>query len=112
MIRKKLIAGNWKMNKGSGDAVTLVKDIIAEVGRGTDVDIVVCPPFTVLDAVGQALEGSVVKLGAQNMHPEPSGAYTPIVLRYFDDARATSYQSQILWYHAGAAPEVLFQIRG
>jgi triosephosphate isomerase (TIM) len=76
MIRKKLIAGNWKMNKGSADAVPLVKDIIADVGRGSEVDVVVCPPFTALEAVGQALEGSVVKLGAQNMHPEPSGAYT------------------------------------
>ncbi len=76
MIRKKLIAGNWKMNKGSSDAVALVKDIIAEVGRETDADIVVCPPFTALESVGQALEGSAIKLGAQNMHPEPSGAYT------------------------------------
>jgi triosephosphate isomerase (TIM) len=76
MIRKKLIAGNWKMNKGSADAVTLAKDIITEIGRGTEVDVVVCPPFTALEAVGQALEGSIIKLGAQNMHPEPSGAYT------------------------------------
>ncbi len=76
MIRNKLIAGNWKMNKGSSDAVALVKDIIAEVGRETDADIVVCPPFTALESVGQALEGSAIKLGAQNMHPEPSGAYT------------------------------------
>ena len=53
-----------------------MKDIIAEVGRETDADIVVCPPFTALESVGQALEGSAIKLGAQNMHPEPSGAYT------------------------------------
>ena len=76
MIRKKLIAGNWKMNKGSADAAALAKDIINEVGRGTDVDIVVCPPFTALESVGRALDGSIIKLGAQNMHPEPSGAYT------------------------------------
>ena len=76
MIRKKLIAGNWKMNKTSADAVTLVQEIVAEVGRQTDVDIVVCPPFTALESVGKKLEGSTVKLGAQNMHPEVSGAYT------------------------------------
>jgi triosephosphate isomerase len=76
MIRKKLIAGNWKMNKTSADAVTLVQEIVAEVGRQTDVDIVVCPPFTALEGVGKILDGSTVKLGAQNMHPEASGAYT------------------------------------
>jgi len=74
--RKKLIAGNWKMNKTSADAVALVTDIVAAVGRQADVDVVVCPPFTSLEAVGKALEGSTVRLGAQNMHPEASGAFT------------------------------------
>ncbi len=76
MIRKKLIAGNWKMNKTSADAVSLVEEIVSAVGRNTDVDVVVCPPFTALENVFKALDGSTVKLGAQNMHPEPSGAYT------------------------------------
>jgi triosephosphate isomerase len=76
LIRKKLIAGNWKMNKTSADAVALVKEIVAAVGKEHDVEIVVCPPFTSLESVAHVLEGSGVKLGAQNMHPEPSGAYT------------------------------------
>jgi triosephosphate isomerase len=76
MIRKKLIAGNWKMNKTSADASMLVQEIVAEVGRSNDVDVVVCPPFTSLESVGKALDGSSVKLGAQNMHNEASGAYT------------------------------------
>ncbi len=76
LIRKKLIAGNWKMNKTSADAVALVKEIVAAVGKEIDVEIVVCPPFTSLESVAHVLEGSGVKLGAQNMHPEPSGAYT------------------------------------
>lgn len=76
MNRKKLIAGNWKMNKTSADAATLVREIVAEVGRVTDVDILVCPPFTALESAGKLLEGSNVKLGAQNMHHEASGAYT------------------------------------
>jgi triosephosphate isomerase len=75
-LRKKLIAGNWKMNKTSADAVALVKDIVAEVGKGHDVEVVVCPPFTALESVARVLEGSAVKLGAQNMHPEPAGPYT------------------------------------
>jgi len=76
MIRKKLIAGNWKMNKTSTDAQTLAKEIVAEVGKVIDVEIVVCPPFTALETVGKVVDGSSVKLGAQNMHPEASGAYT------------------------------------
>ena len=74
--RRKLIAGNWKMNKTSADAVALVTDIVAAVGRQADVDVVVCPPFTSLESVAKALEGSTVNLGAQNMHHEASGAFT------------------------------------
>lgn len=74
--RKKLIAGNWKMNKTGADAVALVRDIIAALGKQTDVEVVVCPPFTALESAGKALEGSSVKLGAQNMHQEASGAFT------------------------------------
>ncbi|SDR66879.1 triose-phosphate isomerase [Opitutus sp. GAS368] len=76
MFRKKVIAGNWKMNKTATEAVALAKDIIGEVGRETSVDIVLCPPFTALAAVAHVLEGQAVKLGGQNMHPEKSGAYT------------------------------------
>jgi triosephosphate isomerase len=74
--RKKLIAGNWKMNKTSADGVSLVNDIVAAVGKQTDVEVVVCPPFTAVESAGKALEGSEVKLGAQNMHFEASGAFT------------------------------------
>jgi len=74
--RKKLIAGNWKMNKTSADGVALVNDIVAAVGKQADVEVVVCPPFTAVESVGKALEGSEVKLGAQNMHFEASGAFT------------------------------------
>ncbi len=76
MIRRKLIAGNWKMNKTAGDGVALTKDIVAEIGRIGSVDVVVCPPFTALESVAKALEGQSVKLGAQNMSPEKSGAFT------------------------------------
>ncbi|HVU32910.1 MAG TPA: triose-phosphate isomerase [Opitutaceae bacterium] len=75
-VRKKLIAGNWKMNKTSADGVALVRDIVTAVGKQADVDVVVCPPFTALESVGKALDGSNVKLGSQNMHHEASGAFT------------------------------------
>ncbi len=74
--RKKLIAGNWKMNKTSSDALTLVADIVATCGRQNDVEVVLCPPFTSIEAVAKAIDGSSLKLGAQNMHHEASGAFT------------------------------------
>jgi len=76
MIRRKLIAGNWKMNKTAGDGAVLAQDLVAAVGKEPSVDVVLCPPFTALESVGRALEGQAVKLGAQNMHPEKNGAFT------------------------------------
>src|SRR4051812_41054289 len=75
-FRKKLIAGNWKMNKTPADGVALIAEIAAAVSKVTDVEIVVCPPFTGLESAAKALEGSALKLGAQNMHHEASGAFT------------------------------------
>ncbi|MDP3071110.1 MAG: triose-phosphate isomerase [Opitutaceae bacterium] len=74
--RKKLIAGNWKMNKTPADGVALVRELVATVGKQSEVEVVVCPPFTGIESAGRALEGSTLKLGAQNMHFEASGAFT------------------------------------
>jgi triosephosphate isomerase len=76
MTRKKLLAGNWKMNKTSADAVSLARELVAAVGTQPDVEIVICPPFTALEVVAKAIDGSLIKLGAQNMHFEASGAFT------------------------------------
>jgi len=76
MIRRKLIAGNWKMNKTASEGVALTKEIALETSRISSVDVVLCPPFTALESVGHALEGQGAKLGAQNMHPEKNGAFT------------------------------------
>lgn len=76
IIRKKLIAGNWKMNKTPADGVALVTELVTALGKQTDVDVVVCPPFTGLESAAKALDGSTIKLGAQNMHFEASGAFT------------------------------------
>jgi triosephosphate isomerase len=76
MIRKKLMAGNWKMNKTSADAVALAKELVASVGNQSDVDVVICPPFTAIEGVAGAVDGSLIKVGAQNMHFEASGAFT------------------------------------
>jgi triosephosphate isomerase len=76
MRRKPIIAGNWKMNKTPEEAVALIKALIPLVANNDSVDIVVCPPFVDLMAAKEALSGSNIALGAQNMHFEESGAYT------------------------------------
>ncbi len=73
--RKPLIAGNWKMNLNIKESVELVSAIAAGM-TGSEVDVLVAPPFTALTAVRQAIQGSSIFLGAQNMCNELSGAYT------------------------------------
>jgi len=75
-MRKKIIAGNWKMNKTVAEALTLVKGIQAELAGSTEVEVVVCPPFTALKSVSDVLTDSQIKLGCQNMSSEDDGAYT------------------------------------
>ena len=76
MNRKKLIAGIWKMNKTSADGVALAREIVAASGAQSEVEVIICPPFPALEGVAAAIDGSLVKLGAQNMHFEASGAFT------------------------------------
>ncbi len=74
--RKYLIAGNWKMNKNSSEGVELTEDIVSQLGSETSVSVAICPPFTALESVGKAISESNLQLGAQNMNPESSGAFT------------------------------------
>jgi len=75
--RKKVIAGNWKMNKTQGEAIALVEDLIRDIGKFDEAEIVLCPPFTSLSAVSELLSPVPnIRLGAQNMHEAASGAYT------------------------------------
>ena len=75
-MRKKIIAGNWKMNKTVGEAVALIEELKPLVAEQDSVDIVLCPPYTALYAVNQALTGSKIALGAQEAFWKASGAYT------------------------------------
>ena len=75
-LRKKIIAGNWKMNKTCGDAVDLAEGIKREAGECREVDVVLCPPFTALKSVSDVIGDTTLKLGAQNMHWEADGAFT------------------------------------
>lgn len=76
-MRRKIVAGNWKMNRGSlAEAADLAESVCEAVGQRTDVDVVLCPPFTALAVVVEAVAGSHVKVGAQNLYPKANGAYT------------------------------------
>ena len=74
-MRKKIIAGNWKMNycvNKAEDFVSEIKDAI----NTDEVDVVICPNFVSLDRISDLLDGTNIKLGAQNVHTEDKGAYT------------------------------------
>src|SRR3954454_24509451 len=74
--RNLIIAGNWKMNKTVAEALDLVKDLIREVGKLKELDVVVCPPFTALCEVSKAILNTNIRLGAQNMSEHIVGAHT------------------------------------
>jgi len=76
-MRRPIIAGNWKMYKTASEAEELVKNLIPFVKSTSDVDIVVCPPFTALRSVSLVIgNNSSVELGAQDIHWEKEGAFT------------------------------------
>jgi triosephosphate isomerase len=75
-MRNRIIAGNWKMNKTLDEALDLVKSLSAILTGKIDTEVVVCPPFIDLHAVRGLVDGTPVRLGAQNMHWEEKGAYT------------------------------------
>ena len=74
--RKLIIAGNWKMNKTVAEALALAQQLKRELTGVNTVDLVICPPFTALQAVAGALAGSNLALGAQNLYWENFGAFT------------------------------------
>src|SRR5690554_1402943 len=74
IMRTPIIAGNWKMHKIVGEAVELCRRL-EELVADSDVEVVVCPPFTALSAVS-ALGLEKVKMGAQNMYFADEGAFT------------------------------------
>ena len=78
-MRKRMIAGNWKMNKTYGEGVVLAQGLADELADGTgDVDVVVCPPAVDLKGVSEVIEqtSAPFALGGQNVYWEESGAFT------------------------------------
>jgi len=76
MSRRPLIAANWKMHKTSQEARTFMAELLPKIADLKEVDVLVCPPYTLISTVDQSREGSKVLLGAQNMHHESKGAFT------------------------------------
>lgn len=76
MSRRKFIAGNWKMNTSLEEAKALAQGVVNSVGHVKDVDIAVCPPYTNLSVVYDIIKNTNIKLGAQDVHWEPKGAFT------------------------------------
>ena len=76
-MRQYLVAGNWKMNGGRQANAALLEKTIAGLARCRDVEVLVCPPAVYLESVGQAVRGSSIKLGGQNLaDQEKPGAFT------------------------------------
>jgi triosephosphate isomerase len=84
-MRIPFIAGNWKMNTTAAEAEQLVLEMLDKLDRIEGAEKVLCPPFVSLVAINMMLQGSSIKLGAQNMYFETAGAYTgeisPLMLR-------------------------------
>ena len=74
--RRPLIAGNWKMNMLLRDAVDLARKVVDGTPAGSPVEVIVAPPYTALTVVAEVLKDDRVRLAAQDMHWEASGAYT------------------------------------
>lgn len=76
-MRKKVIAGNWKMHKNLQESESLVRDLKALLAeKSVNADVIVCPTFVNILSVANAISGSTIKLGAQNMFFEDFGAFT------------------------------------
>ncbi len=76
-MRKKVIAGNWKMNNDLTETQNLISKLTSALSsEKINCDIIICPPFTSLSEANSLLKGTAVKLGAQNMNENDSGAFT------------------------------------
>lgn len=83
-MRKPIIAGNWKMNKTISEAIDFINNVKDKV-QNDKVEAVICAPFLALKDLKEATKGTNIKIGAQNMHFEESGAFTgevsPVMLK-------------------------------
>jgi triosephosphate isomerase (TIM) len=76
VTRRPIVAGNWKMNTTIAEGLALVDAMLPRLQEFSSVERVVCPPFVSLPAIAERLRGTDLGVGAQNVHPEPKGAFT------------------------------------
>ena len=87
--RKPIVAGNWKMNNTIAESLALVDAMLPRLQSFSTVERIVCPPFTSLPAISARLRQTDILVGAQNLHPEPKGAFTGEVSPLMLDGLAT-----------------------
>lgn len=76
-MRRKVIAGNWKMNNDLSESQSLISKLVSGLSNEkVNCDVIVCPPYTSLSEANSLLKNSIIKLGAQNMYFEENGAFT------------------------------------
>jgi triosephosphate isomerase len=75
-MRRKIIAGNWKMNNDLSATKNLISNLAKSLNNNENCDVIICPPFTSLSESNSQIKNTVIKLGAQNMYFENDGAYT------------------------------------
>jgi triosephosphate isomerase len=75
-MRKPILAANWKMNMSSNELSAFTQKFIPLIANAEDVDIVIAPPFTLLDRLRQEISGTAIQAASQNVNPEESGAFT------------------------------------
>ncbi len=74
--RPRLVAGNWKMNRGAGDGAALARELAGMLHARPACEVAVCPPFTAIESVGAIVRPLGIHLGGQNLHAEAHGAFT------------------------------------
>jgi triosephosphate isomerase len=75
-LRRPIVAGNWKMNTTIPEGLALIDEMLPRLQLYSEVDRVVCPPFVSLSAIAERVKGTDLGVGAQNLYPEPKGAFT------------------------------------
>src|SRR5712691_9710875 len=76
MSRKSIVAGNWKMNTTIAEGLALIDELLPRLQIYSEVERIVCPPFVSLSAIAERMRGTDIAVGAQNLYPEPKGAFT------------------------------------
>jgi triosephosphate isomerase len=89
LVRRPIVAGNWKMNTTIAEGLALVDAMLPRLQTYASVDRVVCPPFVSLAAIADRLRGTDIGVGGQNLYPEPKGAFTGEIAPGMLDGLAT-----------------------